>query len=100
MISHRQNKKLKIYPSGTKKPAKASGGRPEAYPWTEWFDGKTRKLIRGTTYHCSDRSMQKSIYAAATRRAFPVTIQVTEDALIISPKKIPDPSTAKVVAET
>ena len=96
MISHRQNRKIAQTIKATRK-ASDRGGRPESYPWTEWFDGQTRKLVRGKTYHCSDKSMQKSIYAAASRRSYPVSITVVEDGIILSPKKVPDPTTAQLV---
>jgi hypothetical protein len=80
-----------------KKPKKSTNGRPQVYPWEQWFNGQTWQLYRDKTYTCSDRSMMKSIRSAASRLGKHISIKATPQGLQISPRKQPDPSTAKMV---
>lgn len=76
---------------------KKANGRPPIYPWEQWLNGQVWNLFRNKTYTCSDRTMTKNIRAAAVRLGKHVSVQVTDDGLRISPRKQPDPSTAKAV---
>lgn len=89
MIAHAR----KVKPS-----KKLLQGRPPLYPWDKWLDGQTWKLLRGKTYHCADQEMAKSARAAARKRGKAITARVTEYGVEISPRLVPDPSTAKAVA--
>lgn len=63
-------------------------GRPEVYPYKDWFNTKAWELKQGTQaqfekgeadYAVDAASMKAAIYAAATRKGYLVTIRSTTD---------------------
>lgn len=52
-------------------------GRKEAYPWDEWLDGQTRRLVQGQDFTCKPASMQTTIYSAAERHSTAEGIEIT-----------------------
>lgn len=54
--------------------------RGPSYPWTEWFDGKTRELVKGDDFTCSLKSFRTTAYVAAKRAGVTVRseLRVTE----------------------
>lgn len=43
-------------------------GRSAIYPWDQWFDGSTWKLVAGTDFQCSIAGIRSSAHASAKRR--------------------------------
>lgn len=46
------------------------------YPWTEWLDGKQRRLVKGEDYLCSTQSMQCYAYSKARERGIRVSVSI------------------------
>lgn len=42
-------------------------GRPSAYPWAEWFDGRTWEITQGEDYIVASASMAAIIRSRARR---------------------------------
>jgi len=51
-------------------------GRPAAYPWDRWLDGKPWKLIQGEDFSVSLRSMDNNIRKAAERKGLQVRVRM------------------------
>jgi hypothetical protein len=54
--------------------------RGSSYPWAEWFDGKTRELVRGEDFTSTLKSFRTTAYVAAKRAGVTVRseLRVTE----------------------
>jgi hypothetical protein len=54
-------------------------GRPELYPYKQWFNGKKWELKPGTDFTVDAASMKAALYAAQTRMGYLVTIRTVRD---------------------
>lgn len=54
-------------------------GRPELYPWDEWFDGQVWKLIRDVDFAASPDGFRVTVAQAARRRGMKARIRIRED---------------------
>ena len=54
-------------------------GRPEKYPWNEWFDGKTRRLQRGVDFSNHPGNFRMTVYQAARRRGVVVQTSLEDN---------------------
>lgn len=57
-------------------------GRPAAYPWDEWLDGRTWTVTRGADYDVSEQSFRTALTAAALRRGGTVKAALAEGRVI------------------
>ena len=64
-------------------PSVKRSGREELYPWSIWFDGKSRLLEGGKAFSCPPKSMKANIYAAATRHGVEIKVRSLGDDLAI-----------------
>jgi hypothetical protein len=53
--------------------ARRSGPAP-IYPWKQWFDGQTRRIVHGVDFTCTWRSMVRNIRHAAKMRGLRVRV--------------------------
>lgn len=73
----------------------AGSGRPELYPWTEWFNGTTIRLRRGDDFTSHTRSFADAARKAANRYEYLCTIYTEKDdngkaiAVVIKPETPP-----------
>lgn len=51
-------------------------GRPEAYPWDRWFDGRAHTLVEGRDFHGEPRVFARTVRAAAQRRGLQVDVRI------------------------
>jgi hypothetical protein len=51
-------------------------GRPQLYPWDEWFDGAPYMLTRGEDFTSQMQGMKATIYKEAQRRGHEVAVTV------------------------
>jgi hypothetical protein len=63
--------------------------RKASYPWDEWFDGRTRELVRGEDFTISTSAFARSAYAAAVLRGKRARISVLEDRILLRAEKRP-----------
>ena len=54
-------------------------GRPEKYPFDEWFDGAWWKLERGLDFQVKAPSMRTAIFSAARRRNLKVATRISKN---------------------
>jgi len=54
-------------------------GRPQTYPWTEWADEKTRKLIKGEHYSCTSESFRSLVHSIAKTKNMKARTKITSD---------------------
>ncbi len=59
------------------------GGRPQFYPWDEWFDGQVRRLTKGVDFHCSPNSLRSLAYTTAVNRGLNVRSKVLDKSIVI-----------------
>lgn len=52
------------------------------YPWDEWFDGQTRKAVKGEDFKIAAANFRHTIKAAARRRGLDVRTRVDGDSVI------------------
>lgn len=62
-------------------------GRPQIYPWDDWFDGRIWMLTQGEDYHISTEGMIGYVRKMALARDFETSVYLhDEDAIVIKPK--------------
>ena len=54
-------------------------GRQAKYPWDEWIDGKTRKIVQGEDFTCKVPSMQTLLRDTARFNNMSVRTSVTDE---------------------
>lgn len=57
-------------------------GRKNSYPWTEWFDGQRRRIVKGEDFQCDVGSMGDSIRKRAKDRRVKL-LEVSEEATAV-----------------
>jgi hypothetical protein len=57
-------------------------GRIETYPWGDWMDGRARKAVGGTDYHCKDSSFRQRLYQKSREAGLKVTVRVQPGAVL------------------
>lgn len=66
-------------------------GRPEDYPWAEWFDGQTHELLRGKDYEAeSPASFRSTVYSAARRYGVKVETAIIDGELNVQRVEVVD----------
>jgi hypothetical protein len=62
-------------------PSKELGqrGRPDMYPWDEWFDGSIWKLTRGEDFDATTNSMRMMTYKNGERRGIKVKTSIQDE---------------------
>lgn len=58
-----------------------TGGRPALYPWPEWMDGSTWRIVQGEDFKVPATSMAQTIRVTAWRRGVPVRVFVHGDSV-------------------
>lgn len=61
-----------------------------AYPWDEWFDGKTRVLVRGTDFKVGLDVLQNMLYRSAKKRNVAVKTKKLPSGASIAGVDLPD----------
>ena len=64
-------------------PAQIRKGKPEQYPWADWFDGQARLLENGIDFDALPESMRSCAYAAARRHGVKISLRTIGDDLAI-----------------
>ena len=59
-----------------------SRGRHKAYPWDEWADGRTWRVVHGTDFTISPMIFRNSVYVAARSRGMRARVSVKGDAVV------------------
>lgn len=54
-------------------------GRPSQYPWDEWLDGKTRKIVHGEDFECKVESMASQVRNTANERGLSTSLRSDEE---------------------
>lgn len=57
-------------------------GRPYAYPWEEWADGKLRTITRGKDFTVSPRDMKTHLMRHARRTGCYVHSQIKGESVL------------------
>lgn len=61
-----------------------TGGRPEKYPYDEWFDGEDHPLRQEEDFpDATPKSFRAVTYVAAARRGLRVRIGIEDDCVVI-----------------
>lgn len=58
---------------------KVRRGRPELYPYKQWFNTKKWELKPGVDFKVDAASAKAAIYAAATRKGYLITLVTKRD---------------------
>jgi len=62
-------------------------GRPQIYPWEDWFDGQIRMLTAGEDFDIPTESMMTYIRKTASGREFKTSVYLhAEGAIVIKPR--------------
>lgn len=57
-------------------------GRPNIYPFDEWFDGQVWKVYQGVDFNCTLTSMRVTLRSAAKKRGIKMQTSIRADAVI------------------
>lgn len=66
-------------------PRRGNVGRPTAYPWDVWLDGKIRRLEHGVDFKCKPHTLVNLIRRHAEARKLLVSVFDEGDAVVIKP---------------
>lgn len=55
---------------------------PEGYPWDDWTDGDTWRVVHGEDFQCDTASLQTYLYRVARRRKMIVTTKRDGDTIV------------------
>lgn len=59
--------------------AEWSTSRSSFYPWDEWLDGQTRKLVRDVDFRVTCDSFRRNAYIAAGQRGMKIKTRLFSD---------------------
>lgn len=65
------------------KPPVKGPGRPDKYPYDDWFDGKIREVVSGKDYDCKSTTIYWCLKRAARVRGLSIQVYETNQSRVV-----------------